>query len=85
MTRNNEAPAAIIAITTGRNGYSPAQVAGDAITLGDLIERLQAWIDDEGIDPSTKVVVGGYGRGAVWEPATSTKFIDPEEDEDYIY
>ena len=81
----SETPAVIVTIKTGQNGYSPEQVSDRAMTLGDLIEKLQQLIDDDGVDPSTKVVVGGYGRGAVWEPATGTDLFEPEDNDEFIY
>lgn len=58
--------ASIITLSTGENGYSADQVADRAITVAKLIEDLQEMADAYGDD--AKVVIAGYGRGAVFEP-----------------
>ncbi len=75
MTDNVVNP--IVLIRTGQNGYSPSQVADRAMTVAELIQDLEQY------DPHSKVVVGGYGRGAVYEPARLVEDVWPlEEDED---
>lgn len=69
-----------IEITTGSNGYSADQVAGSAITLEDLIAELQEMIED-GVDPQSKVIIRGYGRGAVYEPLLRAEFSEDIDDD----
>lgn len=71
-----------IEITTGSNGYSADQVARNALTLEDLIAELQEMIED-GVDPQSKVVIRGYGRGAVYEPVLGAE-LPEDSDEDYM-
>jgi hypothetical protein len=78
----NETPAGILTIKTGQNGYSPEQVADRAMTLETLIEELQTLLED-GVDPQTRVVVGGYGRGAVWEPAQRVELAESDDDDGF--
>lgn len=69
-----------VELTTGSNAYSANQVAGDAMTVGDLLELLEDLAETHGVD--CPVVVRGAGSGAVYEPVQGVEESE-EEAEDF--
>ena len=66
----------VAVIEAERAGYSIGQVAGRAITAGEMIEWLQQFDEDSPVIVSND---NGYTYGSIRRSDLSTEWLDPED------
>ena len=66
----------VAVIEAQRAGYSISQVAGRAITVGEMIEWLQQFDEDSPVIVSND---NGYTYGPVRQSDLSSEWLNPEE------